>query len=70
MIEHKYGVAALYIPDIDPAVVNVLKHWAKAADMHVTTLARFILTDAAQKKMEGKIKLTHPPDMSNTEWLP
>ena len=68
--EYKYGVAALYIPDIDPAVNNVLKHWARAADMSLATLARFILTDAAQKKMEGKIKLTKPEAQYNAEWIP
>jgi len=67
--EYLYGVAALYIPDLDPAVNNVLKHWARAADMSLATLARYILTDAAQKKMEGKIKLTKP-DIPNLEWIP
>jgi len=67
--EFKYGGGAFYIPDIDPAVVNVLKHWARAAHMPVTTLARYIITDAAQKKIEGKIKLTKP-DIHNLEWIP
>ena len=69
-MKSEYGTAGIYIPDIDPAIYNILKHWAGAAHMPLSTLTRFILTDAAQKKVEGKIKLTHPPDMSNTEWLP
>jgi len=66
--EYKYGGATIYVGNVDPAAYNVLKHWAAAADMPLGTLCKYILTDAAQKKMDGKIKLTYPTDMSNASW--
>ena len=63
--KYPYHLYSLDIAGIDPAVLNILKHWAISAELSLPTLCRYILTDAAQKKMDGKIKLKYP---DNAEW--
>lgn len=55
--EYKYGGSTLYITDMDPVVMNTLKHWSKALNISVPLLAKLILTNSAEKKMKGLIKI-------------